>query len=69
MRQQRSPERARPVSVVAARLVRGGQGRPGGWRPMDPGAGQFNWRAGYLLCIGAAIGYSGAAWLEVVGWT
>ena len=33
---------------------------------LDPGDGQFNWRAGYLLCIGAAVGYSGAAWLEVV---
>ncbi len=26
----------------------------------------MNWRAGYLLCLGAATGYSLAAWVEVV---
>jgi hypothetical protein len=26
----------------------------------------MNWRAGYLLCLGAAAGYSLAAWFEAV---
>ena len=31
---------------------------------IDAGAWPLNWRAGNLLCIGTAIGYTLAAWIE-----
>ncbi len=36
------------------------------WREpaVDAAAWPLNWRAGNLLCIGTAIGYTLAAWIE-----
>ena len=65
MHEQESHEESGPATVMVARAAPVLQGHEL-WSRTDPGAGQLNWRAGYLLCIGTAIGYTGAAVLEAV---
>ena len=65
MRRQESEEEVRPATVMVSPVAPVLQGREI-WSRTDPGAGQLNWRAGYLLCIGTAVGYTGAAVFEAV---
>lgn len=72
MPEQNSEEEVRPWEppvAVAPRLLhltRGVRARPEVPRRLGTQATQMNWRAGYLLSLGTAIGYCMAAWLDAV---
>ncbi len=62
----RPGERALALAPRVLAVARGARARPEVPRRLEGEASQMNWRAGYLLCLGTAIGYSGAAWIETV---